>query len=157
VAVKRSGRHRSRSALALAGAIIAAFLLGAIPTAAYANTTSTMGYPTVNGKTYRMYALLYIPYPNQAGAYTYNGPNSGSIAAGWAGANGRLFTSGGSLSCESGWGYSTSTITYPSFYGRRSCMRTQSGTWYSYGVTRHWNGDSYDNYYTYKTPYGSTS
>lgn len=94
------------------------------------------------------YATI-VTSANSAQARTSTQWNGGGTTVGWAGARGRLFTSGGALSCEG-------TTTYNSVAGwpatGYSCTRTTSAAWYSYGVSYGWNGSGYTAFYTFKSP-----
>lgn len=131
-------------------AVFATSLLGGLGiTAAIAGTAySSYGYYTVNGHEYVSRAIISTA-TNNATAVTNNQWNGGGTWSGWAGARGRLFTSGGSLSCEGSNVYNSGTGTLAVGY---SCQRLYAGTWYSYGVALGWNGGGYTSFYTYQSP-----
>jgi hypothetical protein len=147
--LERLGR---RSVLMCAAAFLAAFLVGVAPGLAHAGwaDSSVGGFGPVNGHSYENYASVYTP-SGYAIAYTYTGPSGSSVASGWVGSRGRLFTSGGSLSCEGSNTYSTQTLTSGSYWSGTSCSRG-SGAWYSYGVSLAFNGSGYNSYYTFQSP-----
>ena len=130
-------------------ALVVGFTVGAGATLAAAGTaTSAFGYSTINGHEYQNYATI-VTSTNNARAYTVTKWNSGGTTAGWAGARGRLFTSGGALSCEGTTSYNPYDNWTATGY---SCTRTTSGAWYSYGVSYGWTGSSYSPFYTFKSP-----
>lgn len=135
--------------VATAGVAFAvAFLMGVSSQAASAGSAvSSTGYYTVAGIQYLSRAHI-ATTPGQASAGTWVERNGASTPGGYAGARGRLFTSGGSLSCEG------STLYNDAGYGvfAWSCTRSASGSWYSYGVGYGWNGSSYSPFYTFTSP-----
>jgi len=149
--MRRIRPQRARRALSLKSVVgvcaIAGALFGAAPVAAYAAGVDST-YGTVASYYTTHASLVYSPGYAQAGSHVYD--NFGSPhSAGFLGARGRLFTSGGSLSCEGGIWYNASGSSYTDGW---SCGRYASGSWYSYGVV--WvNGNAY---YTFTTPTRST-
>lgn len=125
------------------------FTVGAGATLAAAGTsTSAYGYSTINGHQYINWASV-TTTTNSAQARTVTQWNGGGTTAGWAGSRGRLFTSGGALSCENTTVYNPSNGSIASGY---SCIKNTVGSWYSYGVSYGWNGSSYNAFYTFKSP-----
>jgi len=83
-----------------------ALLIGATPGLANAgNANSSVGAFTTAGVGYQNYATISTT-TGSALAYTSTGPSSTTVASGWVGSRGRLFTSGGALSCEGANSYS---------------------------------------------------
>lgn len=133
---------------------LVAFAIGFTPAMAMGGAVSSESNPITGGKVYRSYAWVLNGSSNAyAQGSAHMGPGSGySLPSGWAGARGRLFSSGGSLLCEGTTGYSSSTMSYPSTYNNYSCIRYDAGTRYGYGVVYAWNGNGYNIYYTFRTP-----
>ncbi len=142
----------------LTGVLGLALIVSQAPTA-NANAVSSWGYYSASGKGYRNQAGAWVIYPGQADVSTYVGPQSGySIPAGWMSARGRMFTESGALYCEGGNVYNGGTISYPNLTNGTACRRYGSGfNFYSYGVTKSWDGNgSYGNWFTFKSPMQST-
>ncbi len=137
-----------RWTMAIAAALLAGVGVGLATPANAGTALSSFGYFTVAGNQYVNYAAI-LTSTGHAQASTTTSFSSGSTPTGYAGSRGRLFTSGGSLSCEGANTYnpgpSYSAIGY-------SCTRTSSGAWYSYGVSLGFNGSGYNSYYTYQSP-----
>lgn len=151
--VAASARHRERPRIiaALVAAFVGAFLFGFVPTAASAGTANSgTGTFTTNGIGYQNYASVRTS-PGSAIAYTYTGPRSTSVASGWVGSRGRLFTSGGALSCESANSFSRVTLGAGAYWSGTSCTRGGSGNWYSYGVSLTYTGSGYATTYTFQS------
>ena len=137
------------AAMALFAALAVSFMASFGATSAYAgNAASSSSYPVVGGATFRNWATVNTA-TNYAISSTLMGHDDGSTPVGHAGARGRLFTSGGSLRCESSNQYNSTTT---SFAAGTSCNAGTSGTWYGYGVAYGWNGSAYSAYYTFQTP-----
>jgi hypothetical protein len=137
---------------ALAGTFLAAIVVGAgtapsIAAVAY----SSVGQYTVGSYTYRNYATVNTN-PGIANAITDTAPWGFTAPSGWVGARGRLFTSGGALSCEGTNQYKSGSTPSGTYFGAASCSRLTSGTWYSYGVSLGWNGSGYQSFYTFLSP-----
>lgn len=143
-------RTKKKRRLATLLAILAvSFSISFGTTVAYAgNASSSTSYPYIGGVTFENWATVNTS-PGSARSMSLMGHNDGSTPVGHAGARGRLFTSGGSLSCEGSNTYNSATNM---FAAGTSCWRSTSGTWYGYGVVYGWDGTSYAAYYTFKTP-----
>jgi hypothetical protein len=140
---------RNKVVSSLSAVVVATALTFAASAPASAGTAeSTISGLSANGKSYTASARIYTKTAS-AWAYSSIDSKSGNVPSGWMGANGRLFTSGGTLVKEGGFSYNSgaaSGISVPSgFYNK-------SGTYYSYGVVRVWNGKSYNSHYTFKSP-----
>lgn len=142
---------RRRAALVLLTTFVTSFLLGVGTQAAIALTYSSQtGYFTVAPYDYRNWATI-ITSSGSARATTSTGPQS-PVGGGYVGSRGRLMIDGGTtLSCEGTNVYNSTTISYPVMVVGSSCTRTTSGAWYSWGVSRAWNGSGYNSIYTYKS------
>lgn len=149
---ERSGGRR-RIAAVLAGTFVAAFLVGVAPGLAYAGTANSgVGvFGPVYGHTYQNYASV-ITSGGSANARTYSGPTGSSVPSGYVGSRGRLFTSGGALSCEGSNDYNTQALSSGTYWNGLSCYRYSSGAWYSYGVSLAFNGSGYNSNYTFRSP-----
>ncbi len=134
--------------IAIAAAFVASVFVGLGNAANAGQATSALGYYTVNGHQYQNQAVIWTQ-TNYAYATTINGWSSGTATSGWAGARGRLFTSGGTLSCEGANTYNSAGVNNATGL---SCSRSTSGAWYSYGVALGWNGSGYTSFYTYQSP-----
>ncbi|GCE77334.1 hypothetical protein [Cellulomonas biazotea] len=135
-----------RTAVAVVGAAALTFVgLGAAQAGSASSTVSAL---SANGKSYSAQALVYT---NTGSAWAYSRINSksGNVASGWMGANGRLFNSGGSLVKEGGFTYNSGAASGLSI---PSGTLYRSGSFYSYGVVKVWNGSSYNAHYTFKSP-----
>jgi len=151
-APRRRPRLRGRVAI---GAALAGLILGLSAGPALAGTAySSWGYFSVAGTSYRNMAYVYADTTGSgsAKASTDAGPTSGTVGSGWVGARGRLFTSGGSLSCEGSNTYNSSSLTTSQVVTGASCWRYSHGAWYSYGVALGWNGSGYNSVYTFVSP-----
>lgn len=141
--------HAGRRAAAMLTAVLAGFLagVGAQPAVAgYAE--SARGYFTAGGTQFSNYAYISTS-AKSATAVTSTQRTGGGTPSGWAGSRGRLFTSGGAMSCEGVNSYNSGSGTVAFGY---SCTRRSGGTWYSYGVSIGWNGSGYSSFYTYRSP-----
>jgi hypothetical protein len=153
---QRRTLSRSRIIAAFAAAFVAAFLFGFVPSAANAGTAnSATGTFTTNGVGYQNYASVRTS-TGSAIAYTYTGPRSTSVASGWVGSRGRLFTGGGALSCEGANSFSSVTLGAGAYWSGTSCTRGGSGNWYSYGVSSTYTGSGYATTYTFQSPQQSS-
>jgi hypothetical protein len=144
-----SSRQGRRTWLAIPVAVfLAGFLVMFIPAAANAGVAdSAYGYYTVYGHQYQNQAIISTSTGSAVG-FTYNSWYTGSNPTGWAGAQGRVFSSGGTLECHG-------TIEYnsaPGYVAGSDCVYYASGAYYSYGVAYGWNGSGYSPFYTYKSP-----
>lgn len=105
------------------------------------------------GKTYQNRAtIVTVTSTHKATASTSTGPSGFHAPAGWVSSRGRLFTSGGALSCEGVNEYNDSQLENGTVVVGYSCTHTGTGTWYSYGVSQAWNGSGYTAFYTFKSP-----
>jgi len=113
------------------------------------NASGSYGFFTAGSTQYINFASI-ATSSNVAQATTSTSRNASTTPSGWAGSRGRLFTSGGSLSCEGSTTYNSGTIY--GYHEAVSCIRFTSGTWYSYGVSYGYNGSGYNASYTYLSP-----
>ncbi|ABK05568.1 hypothetical protein Arth_4397 (plasmid) [Arthrobacter sp. FB24] len=142
---KRSNNVRKR---VVAATMLSAFVISfGAGSAVAGDAWGDTGYYTVSGIQYENFARVSTS-TGQATAESWARRVGGNTPVGYAGARGRLFTSGGSLSCEGVDRYNPSTGSYAV---GSSCARYSSGTWYSYGVTQGWNGTGYTAVYTFRT------
>lgn len=145
----RCGRSRRK---VLAAVLLSGVLVGIAAAPATAGTAyGSWGGYSAGGVSYQNRAYIYTT-SGQARAYTQAGPTSTTVASGWVGARGRLFTSGGALSCEGVNDYSTISLTAGATWSGLSCLRSATGAWYSYGVSLGWNGSGYNSVYTFLSP-----
>jgi hypothetical protein len=130
---------------------LGAFLLAGFVTAGAGAASAADGQTsafTVAGYSYNAHAGITSNATNAVAVTDVNHATSGNVPAGYIGANARMFTSGGTEVGESGFKYTTtaaSGIGVPYLHG-------PSGTYYSYGVASGYNGNGYNNYYTFKSP-----
>lgn len=143
---------RRRVTTLLTAALLTGLMVGGGFTAATAvgQATSQTASFTVNGKTYRDFALVKTTSTVATGET--RGWGLTTVSAGWLGVNGRLFRSSGAMVGESGFYYNGSTMAGGTVLINGVDYVT-TGTFYSYGVVRGWNGSGYNSYYTFKTPY----
>ncbi|ABR50166.1 hypothetical protein Amet_4084 [Alkaliphilus metalliredigens QYMF] len=103
---------------------------------------------TVNGKSYKYFADIQDGHKSLR-AGTYVGLTSGSTQAGLMGALPRVYDSNDYLySSAKEWRYSgerTVGMNVPTF-------AEHNGSYYSYGKVKLYNGNTYNTYYTYKSP-----
>jgi len=120
--------------------------------AAFAGSAySDYGYFSVNGINYKNRASVSTDSStHKSYATTTLTSTNKSAPAGWMGTNARLFNSSGTLLKEGGFSYTTSTT---STTVSSSPNYTNKGTYRSYGVTRAWTGSTYQNYYTFLSPF----
>ena len=129
----------------------AAFLVSFSPSAASAGTASSnYGNFSTAGVAYRNQAVVYTGN-GISSASTFTGPTTTTAPSGRIGSQGRLFTSGGTLSCAGAVRYSNIAVSPGGFWQGTSCQRG-SGTWYSYGVSYTFNGSGYNATYTLISP-----
>lgn len=145
----RNKPHGTRRWIALPAAVFGAcFLMALVPASASAGSAySSYGYYTVDGHQYENQAEI-VTVSDYAEALTYNQWTTETQPAGWAGARGRLFTSGGSLKCQSAIVYNFSDDTMAEGY----CSSSTHGAWYSYGVAYGFTGSGYQPFYTFISP-----
>ncbi|SFR97758.1 hypothetical protein SAMN04487783_0139 [Agrococcus baldri] len=147
-------RFRPQS-LTLAAIVIAAFVVGFVvsfaPAAAHAGvSTGGTGAFSWSGSYRNNATVATYPSTHQANAFTDTWPNGHTAPAGWVGSRGRLFNaSTGALRCEGSNQYNPSALPSGSHQVGVSCVIYQAGTWYSYGVSRAYNGSSWTNRYTF--------
>ncbi|MFJ4170773.1 hypothetical protein ACIPY3_14790 [Paenarthrobacter sp. NPDC089714] len=129
---------------------VAAFsvMFGAQAAFAYGAVNGSMAQYYVAGHWYDTYPTVYTQPASYALASTRSSFTGGGTYAGWAGARGRLFTSDNYLSCEGVNSYNPSQGSLAESY---SCYRYQPYNWYSWGVSRGWNGSGYNDFYTSAT------
>lgn len=135
-----------RTVVAVTGA--AALTFAGIGAAQAGSASSSVSALSANGKSYTAQAVVYTN-TGSAWAYSRINSSSGNVASGWMGANGRLFNSAGSLVKEGGFTYNSGAASGLSI---PSGTLYRSGSYYSYGVVKVWNGSSYNAHYTYKSP-----
>jgi hypothetical protein len=142
---------RRRVVLTLTAAFLVSFL-AAVPIGASAGTaSSSVGSFSSGGHSYTNQAVIHTS-TGSASAQTLTAPSGYTAPAGWVGSRGRLFASGGTLSCESSNLYSTGSLVSGQYWSQYSCTRTTTGAWYSYGVSLVWNGSGYNSVYTFQSP-----
>lgn len=112
--------------------------------------TGTPRYYTVNGVSYMSGAGV-LTNPGKVSAMVEAGPTNKSAPAGWVGAYAKIYTSGGALKCSSGWKYNSATL--PKNTGQMAfCNKNLTGTFYSDGETRAWDGNGYKTYGANRSP-----
>lgn len=129
---------------------LTAFTVSLGATSAVAGSASSAyGYYSVGGYSYRNQATIVTGTGNDY-AYTNLRSTSGNVPPGWFGTLSRGWTTAGALTCSSGYTYNS---TWSSGQSRACAFSGYSGSaYYSYGVTKGWNGSSYNAYYTFKSP-----
>jgi hypothetical protein len=109
-------------------------------------------YGPYAGKSYnnRSYVLWYTTGYRYIQARSEANSRSGTVPAGWIGVLPRLYKSNGSL-CKQPSDYSYTSTPAVGFDVPTS-GDCGSGTYYSYGVTKAWNGNGYNAVYTFVSP-----
>jgi hypothetical protein len=152
-----SSTGRRRWVISGTVAFLAGTALGLAATAAAAvggYTESLVGYFTYSGHQYNNKAYV-SSVPNNALAGTGLGPTAASgytAPSGWLQVKGRLFDdTTGSEYCESGF-LPNGTATGPGkWIYAGSCNALTHGLWYSYGVTKVFDGYNWAAYYTLRS------
>lgn len=147
----------SPGTIRIALAIAAVFLIGFSATftmgAAQAGmSTSTQGSFN-HGGAYGNVAVVSGNRSNHlAQAYTHTFPLQHTAPSGYVGSRGRLFNaSTGRLRCEGSNTYNPTPLVNGATVTGYACQAFGEGAWYSYGVSRVFNGSTWKNYYTFKT------
>lgn len=143
---------RTRFAAGMAAAL--GFLMGFVVTAAAGQATSDYGYYTVNTVDYRTQAAINTSTSSHL-AYTVIlvSPRNKAAPSGWIGASPRLYRGNGNLVCTADYKYNPSSVAQNAVFNPSGCSRYESGTWYSRGATRGWNGSSYQSFWTFFSPH----
>lgn len=146
------GLKRWRAVMVLVTCFLVGFG-GAAPIAANAGVSWSLvgNFTHPSSKKFRNQAVVYTT-TNQAFAATATASNGHSIVPGWMGSRGRLYrATTDALSCEGQNTYNPTTYTSGQWIMGVSCTRTGSSTWYSYGVSRAYNGTTWKNVFTFKS------
>lgn len=115
------------------------------------HTTSAFSTSTVYGYTYNYYSIIGIQdsSDNLYGGVTVQSSNSSiAIPVGYMGTCPRLYTSSGVLSKSGSWRYNSIEISY----ANGTIFPSESGTYYSKGQVRMYNGNGYTTYTANATP-----
>ena len=147
-------RQQPRWRLVLPALLVAvvAFLTAFGAGVANAGTaTSPFSYPSGNGVNYKAYATV-ITSTKSARATTQMGPQNVKSPQGEMGLTARLLKDNGALVCASSVVYSSKVYSVGTYFTQTSCTKSASGNWYSEGVTRVWQGQTYGVYYTFRSP-----
>ncbi len=137
-------------------ALSTSFVLGLLSGTAHAGGAfSSYGYYTVAGIQYQNQAFIWTDpsTSHEVEAATTVGPYSGGTAQnGWVGAVPRTFRNG-VLWCTGTWTYNSSPMPVGSRINATGCLQFLIvDVWSSEGITKAWNGYSYNSYYTFMTP-----
>jgi hypothetical protein len=148
----RASRLRLLASVALSTSFIFGLLSG---TAHAGGASSSYGYYTVAGIQYQNQASIWTDpsYNHEVEADTLVGPYSGGTAQdGWVGALPQTYRNG-VLYCTGTWIYNSSPMPVGSQLYNAGCLQFNIvDVWSSKGITRAWNGYSYNSYYTFMTP-----
>lgn len=131
-----------------------AFLIGLLFAASLsvvsaASSSSPWLYYSCYGKNYCNQSTIFIS-PSGASGISQANSNSGSVPSGYIGVCPRLYNGSGTLCQTVDWQYNSSSATAKQVSTGEHTVRGQS--YYSFGITRAYNGNGYSNYYTYQSP-----
>ncbi len=130
--------------------LLVGIILGVSTMVFAGSTISEWGYyGPYSGYSYKNRALLDVDGNGQNAMTSVYYTGSGTVPSGYMGAQARLFKNG-SL-------YKYSTMQYNSsadygFVASTGYASGGSGTYYSYGITAAFNGNGYNNFYTFQSP-----
>jgi len=129
--------------------MLGGFILGAGTVAFAGLADSPWGYyGPILGKSYRNQATV-VTGTDHAWAYTYvETTGQENLPAGYMGALARLYKSG-TLCSQQGYTYNDTALAGFSEATFVNCGR---GTYYSYGVTKAYNGNGYNAVFTFQSP-----
>lgn len=127
------------------GSLLLAF--GLVVPASASAAVGPIYYGTVNGVSFSAQSGETSSSGYQV-ATTYLTRSSGTFPSGWAGSQARMYYSTGSL-------YTSNSMTYNG--GAASTWNSSlgagaSGSFYSQGITHHWNGSGYNAAYPARSP-----
>jgi hypothetical protein len=113
-------------------------------------TESPWGYyGPISGYSYKNHALLDVSTNGQNALTSSYKDGSGTVPAGYMGAQARLFKNDALYKYSSMLYNSSASSTLVESTGY---FKGGSGTYYSYGITAAYNGNGYDTFYTFKSP-----
>ncbi len=125
-----------------------------------ASAYSSVGdYGPIDGISYANESLIQVGSsssdPVWTNAYVW-AQNDAYVPAGWVGADARLYNSSGAEVYNSGMSYCDSSLSNGADFQVDAEDYVGTGNYYAQGVTASWNGNGYDDYWTFKTPTFST-
>lgn len=142
----------SRSLSVIAGSMLIGFLGGfTAPAAVAGDASGAVITRTVGNQQYDTWSRVSTT-PGKAGAATAIRPITNNATAGEIGANARLYRDSGALHRVVGFYYNNGLIGVNNYYQNVTGKYSASGSFYSYGQVRVWNGSSYYTYNTAQTP-----
>lgn len=112
------------------------------------NASSPTKRYTVYSYTYDNMASIWI-WSNGAQARTDVDSINGTVPAGYIGLYCRLYNSSGTLKKSSGWVYNDNPLVG---FSTGTQTLNASGTYYSKGASKAYNGNGYNSYDTYQSP-----
>lgn len=134
----------------VAGLVLGSVLGSGAAAAHAAFYSSSVGQFTGAGRTYNTQAVLNTDSSPDL-ASTFVSVQGGPAPAGWLGSQARTFLENGAFCGEGSFYYSSSaTSTTSSNLG----MGCGAQRYFSWGVTKGWNGNGYNTVYTFRTPVG---
>ena len=135
--------------------VVLIFIFGAISSfaafsaLAYSYSQSSNLYFSNNGYYYYNYAMITVDSDYATGNSAIDVQGSGTVPTGYIGAQGRLYSSSGTL-MQVGSTYYNSVAASGLSSGTGRCYST--GTFYSKGITYAYNGNGYTTYWTNQSP-----
>lgn len=149
----RSSSTRRCAAVAFITGTVLGASIAAVATASASAAYGTVGTYTTNGINYENQSGVAAPENGYKG-YGYSEAatvSGGDVATGWIGVLPRLYLSNGDICAErSDYTYTNTSAASLATGVYGSCGTTYA--YYSYGVTKAWNGNGYNAYFTFRTP-----
>lgn len=147
------GHGRSDVRVVLVGVLVGFLVGAAIPVAMASSAQSPYGYYTVYGIQYRNHATVVVNPSGSSGVLAYTGASAypqQTVPAGYIGVLARLYRND-ALVKQAGYFYNSEPLvgmsrsTSPNYTAKH-------GAFFSYGVSRAYNGSGYGSFYTFKSP-----
>ena len=142
--------RRGALKVALYALLIGAFFGGAGTALAGFASSPSYYYGPVYGYSYYNLAVVETGTSGaEAGTAVSDQSSSVNVPTGYMGAFARLYNGNNVLVESSGWYYNNQPLNGISYW---TSYDTTHGTYYSYGITAAYNGNGYNDYYTYQSP-----
>lgn len=135
-------------------ALSAVILAASMDTALAGTATSSLGYYSNNGVSYKNSSSISTNHANshQAYASTYVGVTAGTAEIGWIGVLPRRYSDTGVLQCTGSWNYSSSAIGVGGSISAPGCFNNTHASYTSDGQTKAFNGSTYSTYGAFTSP-----
>lgn len=116
--------------------------------------TSASGYFTVYGQGYENWSSITCgnDFANTSSRIMTQEGYGHDVPAGYMGSKGRLFDSKDNLITQTSMIYNSSSTYYLNSDFASKAGGALGNYYYGYGITAAYNGNGYDQYYTFKTP-----